>query len=429
MIQFNRYRLGIFITCCFWHITVFCQYSPPGGIFPDAVFNDQIKTVQLHKADWETSYPISHIDDQNPLVLEFDELGKTAKNYSYKITHCDADWRQSRLIVNEYATGFPTNYIRHYDYSFNTLIPYVHYSISLPNEDVVLKVSGNYAITVFEDNEDNPVLCKRFCITESMVTIAATAGQARQTAKQREFQQVDFVIRTGNYAIENAAQDVKVVILQNGQWYTALTGLRPLFIRPGELDYRHESATLFPAGNEYRPLDIKSIRYTSTLMQAIEFERPTYHFYPYVDEPRDAGHYLFYEDLDGKYSIQAEKAASPQIEADYVYVHFSLRTNEHTDGQVYVFGAYNDYATNRENLMLYNSDKRQYEATIMLKQGYYNYVYAFVPNKDKTINDTMLEGNYFDTENDYIIFVYHRGRSARYDRLIGINVCNTLHKQ
>ena len=406
----------------------YSQYCPPDGIYPDAVFSSDIKTSRILKDGWETSYPVSHMDDEKPLILSFDELSKNARNYLYTIIHCDADWRQSRLSTSEYMTGFPENQIHRYDYSFNTLIPYVHYQLAIPNEDVQLKVSGNYAVVVFENaSEDQPVLCRRFSIAEPLAVISAAAGRARQTAWQNEWQQIDFTVRTGNLRIENAQNDVKVFILQNGQWHTARTGIKPLYIRQNELDYRHVDQTLlFPAGNEYRPLDLKSTRYSSTRMSAIEFGQPTYHFYPYPDQPRDEGHYLYYEDFNGKYAVLAEKANRPDTEADYVYVHFALRVPQpYTDGQVYVMGDFCNYAGSKENLMIYHSGRQQYEATILLKQGYYNYIYTLLPNKPP-MEEHRLEGNFFDTENDYTIYVYHRGRSSRYDRLIGVTTVNTL---
>jgi len=426
--MFTRFLI-LFVFICF---SAKSQYYPPNGIYPDAVFGSQIKTARIFKEGWETSYPIAHVNDEKPLVLSFDELSKNARNYSYAIIHCDADWRQSRLVTNEYMTGFPTNRIRNYSFSFNTLIPYVHYQLAIPNEDVQLKVSGNYAVVVFEDGRENdPVLCRRFCVAESVAVIQAVAGRARQTAYQNEWQQIEFTVRTVNFPIENAHQDVKTVILKNGQWHTARTGIKPLFVRQNEIDYRHMDATLvFHAGNEYRPLDLKSIRFSSTRMTEIKFERPTYHFYLYPDQPRNVGRYLYYEDFNGKYAIQSEKANRPDTETDYVYVHFALQAAQPYDGgQVYVLGDFCNYACTKDNLMTYNPDKQQYEATILFKQGYYNYIYAFLPlGKSAIIDDTKLEGNFFDTENDYIVFVYHRGRSSRYDRLIGVSVANTLNK-
>ena len=421
-------EIKLFLLLIFACNSAYSQYRPPDNIYPDAVFNSDIKTCRILKDGWDTSYPISRMDDEKPLVLTFDELSKNARNYYYSIIHCDADWRQSRLSTSEYMTAFPVNQIRRFDYSFNTLIPYVHYQLHLPNEDVQLKVSGNYAVVVFENGyEDQPVMCRRFSIAESLAVISATAGRARQTARQNEWQQIDFTVRTGNLRIENAHNDVKIVILQNGQWHTARTGIRPLFVRQNELDYRHVDNTLhFLAGNEYRPLDLKSIRFSSTRMTAIEFEQPTYHFYLYTDLAREGGHYLFYEDLNGKYAILTEKANRPDTEADYVYVHFSLRAPQpFTDGQVYVMGDFCNYACSKENMMTYHAEKQQYEATILLKQGFYNYLYTMIPFKPP-MEERRLEGNFFDTENDYTIYVYYRGRSSRYDQLIGVSTVNTL---
>ena len=422
--------IRLFISLILTSVSVCAQYNPPSGIYPDAVFNGNIKTSRIFKDGWETSYPVSRMDDEKPLVLSFDELSSNARNYSYTIIHCDADWRQSRLVVSEYMTGFPVNPIRNYQFSFNTLIQYVHYQISIPNEDVRLTVSGNYAVVVFEDGrEDQPVLCRRFSIAESLASISAAAGRARQTARQAEWQQVDFTVRTINLRIENAYNDVKVVILQNGQWNTARTGVKPLFVRQNELDYRFVDETLlFPAGNEYRPIDLKSTRFASTRMTSIEFERPTWRFFPYTDLPRNDGHYLYYEDLNGKYVVQTEKANRPETEADYVYANFTLRVPQpFADGQVFVSGDFCNYSCSADNQMTWNPVNLQYEAMILLKQGYYNYMYAFLPSR-ASLCDYRLEGNYFDTENDYTIYVYHRGRSERYDRLIGVSTINTLKK-
>ena len=425
--MFRLFTVLVIIFTCF---NTRAQYSPPEGIYPDAVFSEDIKTSRIFKDGWETSYPIGHIDDEKPLILSFDELSKNARYYSYAIVHCDADWRQSRLAVSEYMDGFPGNQLRNYDYSFNTLIPYVHYQLTIPNADVQLKVSGNYAVVVFEDGkEDQPMMCRRFSITESLAVVSAMAGRARLTAYQDEWQQVDFTVRTANYPIENAHSDVKVTILQNGQWNTARTGIRPLFIRQNELDYRYLDRTLlFHAGNEFRPLDIKSTRFSSTRMVAIEFAQPTWQFYPYPDQSRDAGRYQYYEDFNGKYAILAERVNRPDTEADYVYVHFAMQAFQPFDGgQVYVVGDFCNHACTKDNLMTYNADKQQYEASILLKQGYYNYRYVFLPF-DLETGHNQFEGNFYDTENDYIIYVYHRGRSSRYDRLIGVTVANTLKR-
>ena len=421
----KRFFLLIFFSCSC--IVIRAQYNP--DVFPDEVFSKNIKSCRIYKDGWDMSYPVLLPNDENGLILSFDELSDNARYFSYTVIHCDADWRQSRLTTDDYMTGFPVNRITQYEYSFNTLIPYVHYRLPLPDNDVRLKVSGNYAVVVFEEgNESQPVLCRRFCIAEGVAVASARATQARQTARQKEWQQIDLTVRTVNYPIENPHNDVKLVILQNGQWNTAKTDVKPLFVRQNELDYRYTDETLlFPAGNEYRPLDIKSRQFSSTRMQAVEFERPTYHFYPFPDQSREGTRYFYYEDLNGKYAVQADKTQKPEWEADYVYVHFTFEAPQPSlESKIYVVGEFCNNKCSDENLMTYNFSKKQYEAKIMLKQGYYNYRYVEQAIRGKNDDINRLEGNFADTENDYLIFIYHRGRSSRYDRLIGFSSVNTL---
>ena len=424
MKQISFFITAYILTC----ININAQYRPSDDVYPDAVFEGNIKTSRIFKEGWEMSYPIYHFNDETPLIVTFDEISKNARYYSYSIIHCDADWRQSRFATSEYMTGFPTNRIKKYEYSFNTVMPYVHYRLTIPNEDVQLKVSGNYAVVVYEDGYENrPVLCRRFSVVEPYTVVSAHAGPARQTARQNEWQQVDFTVRTVNYNIENAYNDVKVAVLQNGIWNTARTNVKPLFVRQNELDYRFIDQTLqFLAGNEYRIIDLKSKQYSSTRMAAIEFAPPTWHFFPYLDLSRATSRYVYYEDWNGKYSIQAERTSNPDTEADYVYVHFVLTAAQpFPDAQVYVTGEFCNNGYSIENLMRYNSEERQYEARILLKQGYYNYRYSLLSSKSIT-DDYQLEGNFYDTENDYVIYIYHRGRSSRYDRLIGVSIVNAL---
>jgi len=417
--------LAFYILC-----NAYSQYSPPDGIYPDIVFDERIKTARIFKEGWETSYPVSNINDQTPLVLSFDELSRNPRNYSYAIIHCDADWRRSRLITDEYMTGFPTNRISRFEYSFNTHTQFVHYRVNIPNEDVQLKLSGNYVILVFEDgNESHPVMSRRFVITESLVSATTWAGIARQTARQNEWQQIEFVARTGNFRIENPSIDLNVVVIKNGQWNNARTGIKPLFVRQNELDFRHIDETLvFLAGNEYRQLDIRNPRFSITQMAAVEFERQRWRFYPVPDQIRAAGRYSFYEDMNGKYAIHSQNANRHEVEADYVYVHFSLQTPlPFVNGQVYVMGEFCNYVFSDENRMRYNFEKQQYEVTMLLKQGFYNYRYEFASTTGEE-DANYIEGNFSSAENDYLIFFYHRGRSERYDRLIEVITVNTLRR-
>jgi hypothetical protein len=70
----------------------------------------------------------------------------------------------------------------------------------------------------------------------------------------------------------------------------------------------------------------------------------------------------------------------------------------------------------------WNFNTSAYELTLLLKQGYYNYQYVYVPQGATSADHTNIEGSFWQTENDYLLFVYYSDFSARYDRLVGFRL-------
>ena len=221
-----------------------------------------------------------------------------------------------------------------------------------------------------------------------------------------------------------------VVVAQNNRWDNAIRNLQPLFIKPSELVYDYTMENVFLSGNEYRGLDLKNIDYLSDRIQKIEYIEPYYHFYLKPDVIRPYKAYIYEEDLNGKYVVQVDNARNKDTDADYVYVYFYLPYKIPIVGaEVYVFGELTSWKCNRKSKMKYNADKRQYELMLLLKQGYYNYEYVIIDEEDGFYDNTYIEGSHFDTENDYVIYVYHKDRSMQYDRLIGVSIVNSLVKE
>ena len=61
----------------------------------------------------------------------------------------------------------------------------------------------------------------------------------------------------------------------------------------------------------------------------------------------------------------------------------------------------------------------------MLKQGFTNYQYTLVNNNGQIDEQNAIDGNFYQTENEYIVLVYYRGGAERYDRIIGIGRANS----
>ncbi len=398
--------------------------------YEDAVYNEEIKTVLMHREGFELSNPVWEMGEENPLVFKFDDLSGEVKDYYYTIVHCDADWNESFIPQNDYIEGFFDSPLKDFARSFNTTFSYINYLIFLPNEDIQFKLSGNYALVVYEgSNKENIVLSKRFHVVEPMVKVEGTVRRATLDAFKGENHEVDFSIIHDNLNIINPRQEIKVVIQQNNRWDNAIRDLKPLFIRDRQLIYDYNRENVFAAGNEFRYFDNRSNRVNGENVLVTDFHRPYYHKTLMTDEVRANKRFFSYRDMNGNFAVESQ---DPQVreydtECDYTFVHFTLPLESPLlGGSVNVFGALNNWNANKTNEMTWNFQTSAYELTMLLKQGYYNYIYVYVPQGSASADHTNIEGSFWEAENDYQIFVYYREMSGRYDRLIGYRQLNSV---
>jgi len=420
--------LQYIIPLCLLGLTATIHVTAQDEFLTDKVYKSSIKTVQFHREGWDMTYPIIELNGTDRLELSFDDLSDQIGNYSYSLQHCDADWRPSRMVPDEYMEGFAENPLQDYALSFNTTVSYVHYELVLPNEEVRIRVSGNYVLKVFEDYDPNKfVLTKRFSVAESLSSINGRAARPTHVPYRDEDHQVSFHVNLGSVSVNDPYSEIKVAIQQNNRWNMAIRSLKPLFVRGNILDYSYQEDNVFKAGNEYRYFDIKSMRYQSQFIQSIDYQVPNYHVFLYPDQARDRRPYFFHEDLNGRYYIEVQEGVDREIESDYVYVHFTLPLDVPLkDGDLYISGALANWNYTTENKMVYNFDKKAYELEMLLKQGYYNYEYALVREGSLFPDATFVEGSHYETENDYVVYVYLSTTTSRYDRLTGYQFLNSV---
>ena len=400
--------------------------------YQNSVYRDEIKSVQIYRDNSELSNPVVELGSEVQLVLKFDDLAEDSKNYSYTIIHCDADWNESFLRQNEYLTGFQDNPVSDYAMSFNTIIKYVNYQIRIPNEDCQITKSGNYALVVFEDNNrENLVLIRRFFVVEPLTRIEGLVKKATFDPFNGDNQEVDFKITVDQIKILNPRQDVKVVLMQNRRWDNAITDLKPSFIQDNVLNYDYNKENVFPGGNEFRYFDIRTNRYNGENVENIKFIRPYYHVTLLPDAVRSNKKYSSYKEMNGNFVIESQDRVTDfDTECDYEFVHFFLPLpSQLTGGTVNVFGALTGWTANKSNEMNWDFAMAGYELTLLLKQGYYNYQYVYVPEGSKKADAVNLEGTFFITENEYQIYAYYRDLSSRYDRLIGYVTINSTIRE
>ena len=396
--------------------------------YEDFVYQQNIKTVLLTPPDFTISSPIIRLNTEDKLLLTFDDLDADVKDYAYTFVHCNATWTPSNLLYSQFISGLPDDRITDYSFSFNTIQSYTHFRLLFPQSSMQPFVSGNYLLKVFRDgNQENLVLTKRFMIVDSKVVIEAAVHRASVIEDRYAKQKIDFSVFYENYQIDNPFGDVNVVLMQNDRWDNAITKLKPLFLRSSQLDYNYETGNDFNGGNEYRVFDIRSLRFYSERVAKINTDSVSNHVFIQEDESRSYSRYVTEFDLNGYYVIKTYDGRSDERESDYAYVHFLLPYDfERTDGNFYVFGMLSGNRMLAENKMSYSSEKSSYEATLYLKQGYYNYLYTFLPDDSNTADETLTEGNHRETENDYMILIYHRPTASRYDHLVGIKKLNSV---
>jgi hypothetical protein len=362
------------------------------------------------------------------LLLKFDDLAEDVKNYSYTIIHCDASWNESYIQQNEYMTGFPDNPVTDYAMSFNTTIKFVNYQLTIPNDDCSLKYSGNYALVVFEGNDrKNLVLIQRFYVVEPRVRIEGIVKKATFDPFNGENQEVDFKIINEQLRLLNPQEEIKVVLMQNRRWDNAVLGLKPRFIQNNVLSYDYDKENVFPGGNEFRYFDIRTKRYNGENIESIKFIRPYFHVTILPEGIRNNKKFMPYKEMNGNFVIESlDRVTDTDTECDYMFVHFYLpMQSQLVGGSVNVFGALTGWNANKTNEMKWNYETAGYELSLLLKQGYYNYQYVYVPDGAKKADSVNLEGSFFLTENEYEIFAYYRDPSSRYDRLVGFVTVNS----
>lgn len=402
--------------------------------YEDHVYNKNIRSVRLHRDEWEFAPPIIRLNSEEKLRLLFDDLDAVVKNFKYTIVHCSATWQPSdRVMQSEYIKGFYDDPILDYSFSKNTIQPYVHYELLFPTENVMPAISGNYILKVYpEGDPDNPILTRRFLVAEERVNIITDIHRATIIEDQNHMQEVDFIIQTANYPIANPFQDLKVVIQQNDRWDNAIFGLQPLFVKSNELTYDHDHDNLFQAGNEFRQFDIKSLRWHSEFVNRIETDSlHRYHVWLYPGKSKAYFQYMSDRDINGHYKIDRQESSpsDKETESEYVFVHFTLKADHPAEnGNVYVFGELTDWKYEQPYKMQYNEVNKSYEAVLYLKQGYYNYRYVFLEDGKKSADESWAEGSHYETENDYSIYVYYRPITSNYDMLIGTKRVNTFRQ-
>ena len=395
---------------------------------PDMVYKSNIRTVRFHLYGNQTSLPVYNLNSGDQLELNFDDMEGNVKSYYYTFLLCDYNWKPVDMSPFNYIKGFTQQRITTYRYSSIALTRYTHYQAILPDRGTTLTLSGNYMLKVFLDGDTSKLaFTQRLLVLDQKANITAQVVQPFAPDLARTKQKLLFSADIKGLNSFSAAQQIKVVILQNHRWDNALKDIAPTFVRGNILDYNSVNSSIFPGGKEWRWLDLRSFRLQSDRVERASYNKNSTEIYLFTDGDRTSQRYVYFSDLNGMYTSETYETINPHWQADYATVHFNLTAPNGTpypDKDVYLAGQLTNYEFNDKTRMVFNAEKGVYEIALPLKQGYYNYTYITANKKNPALH-TDLEGDYWETENSYTILMYYKSFTDRSDQLIGVSRVNS----
>lgn len=388
------------------------------------IFDKMIKSLKVEvNNDWSLP-PVIELNSDDYLNISFDRLTHEYKDLRYSIKHCNADWTVSDMYEIDYMDGFNNTEIENYETSLNTTVDYIHYKFTLPNHNINIKLSGNYIIEISDYDTDEIVAEIAFCVLEKSINVGTSISGNTLIDTNKNHQQVNIYINHQDFNIRNPQTELKVYVRQNERTDNMVANPVPSFIGNGKIEYINKKELIFLAGNEFRRFEMLNENDPMMGVDRIGFYAPYYHTTLYTDKP--GKNYNYDEDQDGKFFIRNNNVYDSETEADYMIVHFTLQRDYLYDSDIYINGEFTNNDFGETYKMTFNRELGMYEKNLLLKQGMYNYQYLAIPKGKDTAFSSDTEGDFYETENTYTVYVYYRPFGERYDKLIGL--CRSYSK-
>lgn len=383
----------------------------------------RIKSVQFKTGNEPISLPVISLNGKNNIRLSFDMLfadETEEENMPWlraKIEHRDAEWKPENISESEYLDGFNIADIGYGEPSIGGITTlYRHYETIIPPENITPKVSGNYLMHIYADsNPDSIFLTVPFIVEEKSAAIRGKVNSNTDIDYRKKHQQLEIEIEQTGMDTRVRPGDLKVFVTQNFDFSDRRNIGFPSSIIDKTSRYSHKRELLYPASNEYRRMEIIDNTTPMLNVDHIEWHAPFYHQILRNDNPRSEGKYITEYNHNGRYTIREYNSENSDLEADYVFVHFSLDGSEiPLNSTIHIEGDFTGRSIDSNNKMSWDSQRNIYYKSLLLKQGAYDYKYI-TPESSKVSN--VIEGDFYETPNIYNIYVYYRLPGERYDRL------------
>lgn len=420
-------KLLFFTTLLLCAIGAFAQnFDLPCG---NLNYKPEVQTVLLYADGNQLNDPIIPLEDMmGRLTLSFDVIDGEGEVLNYTFIHCSHDWQPTDLQRMQYASGFESDRLDDYAFSRNTLIEYVNYQLTFPREDMMPLISGNYLLIVYGNDFNDLYFTRRFMVVDEKAQVNATVPRYPDDLTLTDtHQQLNVRVNVSNYLTGNTQQYSHLTIRQNGRWDNAAVGLKPTYVYPDYISFEHHPQTVFEATNQYIRFNTSNFYFQSENLAHIRQTDESFEIDIITCESRARMAYSSYEDIHGEKFVYVENEnLDNSTEADYCRVNFFYKSEiPLTHEDIYIMGALNDWRFDESNKMTYDYKLRGYTCSMVLKQGYYNFMFVTIDRSTYEIKTDLTMGNHWETNNVYKLYFYFYNAIKGYDELIGYATVNS----
>ena len=381
------------------------------------IFSKKVNTLQIVADDDFMSPPVITLDGEKKVKVSFDEMSHDFHRLIYHIEHCNPDWSTTTdLLESDFLEGFNDIVIDDYENSINTTVLYTHYSFTVPNERCQLKLSGNYRITVIDDDSGEQLLEARLMIVDQKTDLMLNATTNTDIDVNKSHQQLSMKLNYRHLNVTNPDEEIFTIVTQNERNDNMRINVRPTMRNSEGMEWSRNRDLIFDGGNEYRKFETLSLSHPTMGIDEIGWDGTNYNAFPFIAEPRR--NYVYDVDANGAFFIRNSDNSENETTCDYVYVNYRLKTGDRPFGNVVINGKWTNHADKNLYVAKYNDEDDCYSLRILQKQGYYSYQYLLSDNNG---NSSQLdsEGNFHETENRYQAYVYFKAQGKRYWQLVG----------
>ena len=400
----NRFKILVIILL--WPLSLIAGHK---------ILHPQIKSLQAVVNQDFMSPAVLRLGTDDVLHIAFDELSHDYHRYTYTLERCEADWTPAQgLFESDWLEGFNAIVIDDHEPSINTIVPYTHYQLQIPNDQCRLKMSGNYRLYIIDDEQQEQMAYVEFMVTEQNMSLFMEATTNTDIDLNTSHQQLDITLNYGGLAVTNPQEQIRLVVRQNDRDDNFRRDVPPTFINHNGLRWQHCRPLIFEAGNEYRKYEVLDPSHPTMGIDYIRWDGEQYQVFPFISEPRP--HYIYDEDSNGAFYIRNSDNVENDIASEYVWVNYRLKSPVLPSGRILIQGHWTTEAPETYE-MTYDATTRLYTASILQKQGYYSYQYLWQDN-DGRQQFLPSEGSFYQTENRYQCYIYYKGTEDRTWRLV-----------